>query len=137
MQKTLMLAAVLLSSNALAQGMQPGEWEVTGVTTSSMFPQPQSSTARRCLSKEDAADPARLSTKDMQGCTVKPGTQGAGSHSWEFACPQQGVTGKGTVRYTATTMNSDLQMQVNAQGQKADINSKITGRYLGPCTSKK
>ena len=130
------LACALLPLPAAAQGLQQGEWEITGTTTSPMLPQPQSNTVRRCVSKEDAADPARLATRDMQNCTVKQGPRDAGGYKWQFSCPSQGVAGDGSVRYTANTMNADIRMMASKDGQKAELSTKIAARYLGPCQAK-
>jgi len=137
MKKILLsIATLLFPLAAAAQAMQPGEWELSSTLSSPMLPKPQSATVTRCVNKEDAADPARLTSgPSTQGCTVTPGAQSAGSFKWAIACPAQGVSGTGAVRYSAKTMDAEIRMTVDQQGKKADMLTKVTGRYLGPCKS--
>ena len=64
-----------LSGAALALELQPGEWEFTSVSTSGLFPKPQTQTFRRCIRREEAAHPETWMGKpDAQGdCRLKPG----------------------------------------------------------------
>lgn len=137
MKKILLIAAFVPFAAAAQTTMQPGEWEFTSTMTGAMFPKPQSATVKQCVSKEDAADPTRFASQDKsQGCTVKPGAKTADSYQWEIACPAQGLTGSGTVRHTPTTMNAEMKMVMTMQGGKSEMNSKVSGRFLGPCKSK-
>jgi Protein of unknown function (DUF3617) len=133
----LCIAALCLPLAAGAQSMQPGEWEISSSVSSPMLPKPQSATVTRCVSKEDAADPARLTAgPSTQGCTVTPGARAAGSFKWAIACPAQGVTGTGVVHYTDKSMDSEIHMAVDMEGKKTDMFTKVSGRYLGPCKAK-
>jgi hypothetical protein len=138
MKKILLSTAVFLFPlAAAAQSMQPGEWELSSTLSSPMLPKPQSAKVTRCVSKEDAADPARLTSgPSTQGCTVTPGARSADSFKWAIACPAQGVTGTGTVRYSANAMDSEIRMTVDAEGKKVEMLTKVAGRYLGPCKTK-
>jgi len=130
-------AALWLPLAAAAQSMQPGEWELNSTISSPMLPKPQSARVTQCISKEDAADPARLSSgPSTQGCTVTPGARTSSSFAWAIACPAQGATGTGSVRYSANTMDAEIRMSVDMQGKKADMVTKVVGRYLGPCKTK-
>jgi hypothetical protein len=129
--------ALCLPLAAAAQSMQPGEWEISSTVSSPMLPQPQSGKVTRCVTREDAADPARLTAgPNTQGCTVTPGARTATSFNWAIACPAQGVTGTGTVRYTDKSMDAEIRMAVDMEGKKTDMISKVSGRYLGPCKAK-
>ena len=55
---------------ALAQQMQPGEWQFTSTTTSPAFPGPQTATFKNCVKKED--------TSDMQGRKLEMRTRMSG-----------------------------------------------------------
>ena len=52
------------------------------------------------------------------------------------ACPAQGASGTGSVRYSANTMDAEIRMSIDMQGKKADMVTKVVGRYLGPCKTK-
>ena len=131
------LALVLVAAAASAQSMQPGEWEFTSTLSSPVLPQPQVSTINECISEADAKDPTRFSGRDQaQGCTVTPGARGADSYSWTLSCPQQGMTGTGHITFGPGMIVSDVRMTVAAQGQKMDMQSRTTGRRLGPCKAK-
>ena len=139
MKKTLLISAIVLMTPlaVAAQSMRPGEWEFTNTMSSPMLPKPQSGTAKRCLSKEDAEDPTRFASSDKtQGCTITPGAKAAGSYKWSISCPDQGVSGNGSVRYSSNQMEADIRMLVSMQGQKTEMNSRVSGRYLGPCPQK-
>ncbi len=131
----LLLAAVCLP--AAAQSMEPGEWQFTTTLTSSMAPGAQTSTFTECVSKADAADPTRFTGKDQTaGCQVTPGERSPESYSWTVSCPAQGMRGSGKVRFSYGTIESDMQVSADMQGQKIEMRTRLTGRRLGPCTPK-
>ena len=135
----LLLTAVLalVALPALAQVMDPGEWEFTTTMTSPMLPKPQSATTSQCISKEDAADPTRFASNDQtQGCTIKPGKRGPSTYEWGVTCPVQGLTGDGQLKYTRNTMEAEIKMRVDMQDTKMDMFSKVSGRWLGACKTK-
>jgi hypothetical protein len=71
-----------------------------------------------------------------QGCTRDTRARTADSFKWAIACPAQGVTGTGSVRYTDKSMDSEIRMTVDMEGKKTEMFTKVSGRYLGPCKTK-
>jgi hypothetical protein len=137
MRRYAVVALFLAAASADAQTMQPGEWEFTSTLSSPILPQPQVSTINECISEADAKDPTRFSGRDQaQGCTVTPGARGADSFSWTLSCPQQGMTGTGRISFGPGMIVSDVRMTVAAQGQTMEMQSRTTGRRLGPCKPK-
>jgi len=133
--------AVLAAASlpAAAQTMQPGQWEFTTTMTSPMMPQPQVGTASKCVSKEEANDPASFMGGDnAAGCNITRGESAPGSYSWTIACEKQGVTGTGKAWYGPDKIESDIRMTVALQGggQKIEMTNRTVGRYVGPCTAK-
>ena len=122
---------------AAAQTMEPGEWEFTSTMTSPMLPKPQSATITECVSREDARDPTRFTGRDQtQGCKVTPGNRTSDSYSWTISCPAQGMSGEGRIRFGRGTIDGELRMVVDAQGQKMEMTSRTSGRLTGPCRMK-
>lgn len=131
--KRLWLILLLASAPALAQKVEPGEWQVTSTVTGAMFPKPQTRTETHCVKKEDVDDPRRWLGEMGADCTVTPTKQGADHYSWTVACPQSAVRGSGNMRWTRTTMDIDMDLASDKQGKKVEMRSKVSGRRVGPC----
>lgn len=132
------LFAVLAAASlpAMAQGMQPGQWQFTTTMTSPAMPQPQVGSVSRCVSKADADDPASyLGGDNAAGCVITRGASTPGSYSWTIACEKQGVTGAGKATFDLTKIESEIRMTVTMKegGQKIEMTNRTQGRYLGPC----
>jgi hypothetical protein len=136
--RSLLLAVLIFAAPAApAQTMEPGMWEFSTTLSGAALPKPQSATASRCISKQDADDPTRFSDAEpTPGCTVKPGARTPDSYQWTLACPQQGVTGEGKVRFTPRAIDAEIRTTVMAEGKKVEMLSRVTGRLTGPCTAK-
>lgn len=131
-------AAVALAAacgSALALELDPGEWEFTSVSTSGLFPKPQAQTFRRCIRKEEAANPdAWMGKPDAQGdCRLKPGKSSADSYHWEMECPKANMRGTGSARLERAAMEGETVMHGEVQGRKFELRTKVSGRRLGPC----
>ena len=133
----LILLLALAPFPALAQQMQPGEWQFTSTTTSPAFPGTQTATFRNCLKKEDTSDPSRwMGQQQESDCKVTPGKRTADSYSWQVSCPKTGTQGSGTVRITGgTTLESDMRMTGDVRGRKLEMRTRMSGKRLGPCKS--
>ena len=137
MKAALFAVSLAFAVPAAAQTMEPGEWQFTSTMTSPMLPKPQSSSVTRCVSKADAEDPTRFSAADqLPDCQVKPGNRTAGSYSWTMSCPKQGMQGAGQAKFGGATLESEMRMTMDAQGQKMEMFTKTSGRRLGPCKTK-
>jgi hypothetical protein len=125
----------LAAGGAVAQQMEPGEWEFTSTVTSASLPQPQTMTMKRCVTKDDVSDPARWQGKPENDCRMTPKGRSGELHSWEMACPKSGMRGSGTVRYGKGTVESETRVVSSAQGKSFEMLTKMKGRRVGPCKS--
>ena len=136
MLKTLLGSILALAAGcALAQQMEPGEWEFTNTMTSPMLPQPQTMTMKRCITAGDVKDPTRWQGKPESDCTMTPKGKSGDSFSWEMSCPKSGMRGSGTVRYGQGTVESETKVVSSAKGQAFEMLTKMKGRRLGACKS--
>ena len=131
------VAAAGVAWPVLAAEIEPGEWEFTSVSTSALFPGPQNATFRRCIRKEEAANPDRwMSDPGQQGdCKLIPGAKTHDSYNWRMECPKANMRGTGTARMTRATMEGETIMNGEVQGKKFEVRTKVTGKRLGPCKS--
>jgi hypothetical protein len=125
----------LSAAGALAQQMEPGEWEFTSTMSSAMLPKPQSMTMKRCITGEDVKDPARWQGKPETDCKMTPKGKSGDSYSWEMSCPKSGMRGNGTVRYGKGTVESETRMVSSQQGKSFEMLTRMKGRRVGPCKS--
>lgn len=127
------LALVLLAATpALAQVMEPGEWEFHITMTGPGLPKPQSMSYRHCVTREQANDPLRWGGNPSQptDCQVTTLKKGPDMSSWKMSCPATGMTGTGSARFFRGSMESETQV---GGGNSVDLRTKTTGRRLGPC----
>jgi len=133
MRKLLQLILAMAPATAIAAEIEPGEWEFTSVSTSRLFPGPQNATFRRCIKKEEAANPDRWMSDAGQDCKLTPGAKTANSYSWTMECPKANMRGTGTARMAGSTMEGETIMNGEVQGQKFELRTKVSGKRLGPC----
>lgn len=132
----LFLLGVLSALPVRAQSLEPGEWEFNAVTSSPLFPGGQSMVFRRCISPEDAASPERWMAKQNETgqCKLTPGEKTLTSMRWQMECPRTNMRGSGIAHITGPgTVQSDLAMTSEFQGHRIQMNTRTTGRRLGPC----
>jgi hypothetical protein len=131
------LAAALLAPApppAAAAEIDPGEWEFSSVSTSALLPGPQNATFRRCIRKEDAANPDRFMADPGQpDCKLIPGARTANTYAWSLECPKSKLRGTGSARMGRSAMEGETVMFGEVQGQKFEVRTKVTGKRLGPC----
>ena len=130
------IMALLAAGPAIAE-LEPGEWEFTSTSTSRLFPAPQTVNFKRCIKKEEAANPDRwMSQPDPQGdCKLTPGTKTADTYTWTMECPKANMRGTGSARMSRASMEGETHMTGEVQGKKFELRTKVTGRRLGPCKS--
>ena len=118
------------------QSLEPGEWEFNAVTSSPLFPGGQSMVFKRCVTREDAEHPERWMAKHNEKgqCQLTPGAKTPSSMRWEMSCPRTNMRGSGIAHLTGPgTVESDLSMTSEFQGHRIQMNTRTTGRRLGPC----
>ena len=120
---------------AAAAALDPGEWEFTSVSSSALFPKPQTSSFKRCIRQEDAADPERWMSNagEKSDCKLTPTTKTPDTYTWTMECPKANMRGSGSARMRGATLEGESHMTGEAQGQKFDVRTKVTGRRIGPC----
>lgn len=130
--KALLAALLLAATPALAQEMEPGEWEFHITMTAPGMPKPQSMAYRHCVTREQANDPLRWGGNPRQpsDCQVTTLKKGPDTASWKMSCPSTGMTGVGSARFGRGSMESETQV---GGGNSVDLRTKTTGRRLGPC----
>ena len=135
MKKLSMAMLMLIACGPAAAQIEAGEWEFTSVSTSRLFPGPQNASFRRCIPKEEAANPDRWMANPgpQSDCRITPGAKTANTYSWQMECPSAKMRGNGSARMTASTMDGETVMNGEVQGQKFELRTKVTGKRLGPC----
>jgi hypothetical protein len=115
--------------------LEPGEWQFTSVSSSALFPKPQTATFKRCIRKEDAADPERWMSNpgEKSDCKLTPTGKSADTYTWSMECPKANMRGTGSVHMRGATLEGETHMTGEAQGKKFDLRTKVTGRRIGPC----
>ena len=115
--------------------LEPGEWEFTSVSSSALFPKPQTSTFKRCIKKDEAADPERWmsSPGEKSDCKLTPTTKTPDTYAWTMECPSANMRGSGSARMSGSRLEGESHMSGESQGRKFDVRTKVTGRRIGPC----
>jgi hypothetical protein len=134
------LTAILLAACAPAFGamIQPGEWEIHSSTTSPLFGAAQKQVFKYCVTQDDAEHPeAWMARQSAKGeCKITPGGRTAESMSWQMSCPRTNMTGSGTAHLTGPdTVEGEMQLHGGIQGYSVQMNTRMSGRRLGPCKS--
>jgi uncharacterized protein DUF3617 len=124
-----------IAAPAWSQALQPGEWELTTTTASRILTQPQSATFKRCLNKEDAANPEALLSREANknDCKVTPGARAGDTYNWEVSCAKPRLRGTGTATVRGNSLQSEMQLKLEVQGQSLPVTTRTTGRRLGAC----
>ena len=135
--RRLLLAALcsLASEGAMANEIDPGEWEFTSVSTSRLLPGPQQASFKRCIRPEEARNPDKWMAEPSQtgDCRVTPGKKDADTYTWTILCPRGNIRGAGSARLSRSSLEGETNMTGELQGQKFDIRTRVTGKRLGPC----
>lgn len=128
------LALNLACGGALAQQLEPGEWEFSTSLSAPGMPRPTPTGYRTCISKEQARDPMHWGANPNQpaDCRATMLKLGPDSVSWEMECPGSGMRGTGKARIGRGSVESETQV---GTGRSVDLRTRTQGRRLGPCKS--
>ena len=131
--RALLALLLVVATPALAQEMEPGEWEFQIVVTAPGMPKPQPMGYRNCITAEQAKDPLRWGGNPSQptDCRITTLKKGPDAISWKMECTSTGMNGVGSARFGRGSMQSETQV---GGGNSVDLRTKTTGRRLGPCT---
>jgi hypothetical protein len=126
-------ALMLASAGALAQQVEPGEWEFVTEIAVPGLPRPQQAGVRMCLTREQARDPINWTAHRSQpsDCRITSLKLGPDTASWAMECPESGMRGAGKARIGQGSLEAEMQI---GGGNSVEMRTKTQGRRLGPCT---
>jgi hypothetical protein len=128
------LAFAATASYAAAQSpMRPGRWETTMQMDMPNMPvQMPLAKSTQCVTQAQIDSPGRglPSGPDNKDCKVSDYKVSGSTVTWNMACPSQGMTGSGELRFNGDTYEG--LVKVMAQGK--EMGMKFTGKRIGDCT---
>jgi hypothetical protein len=131
-QTVVLFALILLCAAGTAHSagvdMKDGDWEIsseTSMTMEGMSMPPMANKSTYCLTQEDL-----VPNKDKE-CKIVNRKVTGNKVSWRMECKKG--EGEGEISYHGTTYNGFLKLMMVEDGQKMTMNTKMSGRYLGPC----
>src|SRR4051812_37875200 len=125
MQKWILAAAMAIPFATQAAPIEPGNWEFTvdvhAEGLGAFQPKPGPIVQTRCISPEQAANPAKvLGDAGARGeCQLSNQRDTGSEFTFDVQCTGQiPVHGSGKMRYSAQTLDGDLNLDGDAQGMK-------------------
>jgi hypothetical protein len=138
-------AFAFAAPGALAQSdIRPGQWEISvefSVPSDPAFTLAPI-TRSQCFAAGDAQDPGRMLTQvsvpGATGCTFSGKSESPGHLDFSVKCEGTlGISGRGSVNFTPTTMQGTLDLDFNAGDPKSAKRtgsvSKVSARRTGDC----
>jgi len=110
--------------------MKEGDWEISSVASMTMGAMSMPPTTRKltyCLTREDLVP----KTEKDKDCKILNKKVVGNTVSWRMECKK--AEGEGEITYRGTTYNGFYKMKMVEEGQAMTMNSKLAGKYLGPC----
>ena len=126
----LFLLCVAGTAHSAGVDMREGEWETSSETTMTMGAMsmpPMAGKTTYCLTREDLVP---KSEKDKECKMLKQDVVG-NTVSWHMACGKS--DGEGEITYQGTTYKGTFKLNSVEDGQTMTMNTKLAGKYLGPC----
>lgn len=138
-----LLAASAISGSLIAQtpgARRDGNWQVTMEIEIPGMPQGMPPmTMTQCITKEQAADPAKLAPQGPGGglppdCKFSDMKSEGNKVSWSMKCEgQMAMTGTGEFTFTSDTYTGLMKINADRGGQPMTMNMKYSGKRLGDC----
>lgn len=132
--------ALFLTAGAQAQDISPGLWQLTLETRVSATPgfAPAPYTLNQCFTAADARDPSRLlggvANPGASDCTYTDKAYRGNTFRFTMQCAGTlGITTRGELSFTATTLDGTITAIADIGGQKTEISNRITGKRMGGC----
>ena len=133
-QTVVLFTFIFLCAGATAHSagvdVKEGEWETTSetsVTMEGMSMPPMAHKSTYCITRDDLVP---KSEKDKECRIVKQRITG-NKISWRMECKK--AEGEGEITYRGTTYKGFFKMKSVEDGQTVTMNTKLAGKYLGPC----
>lgn len=137
------LTAFLLAAAApiaLAADIQPGLWEIALESRMPAYPEfaPPAAVMKQCLTAQDARDPSRViggaSSPEARDCVYTDKRDTGSRFSFSMQCGGAfGIRAQGDITYSATSMEGSITSTANAQGQRIDMENRLSAHRLGGC----
>lgn len=131
---SLILLCVAGTASSAGVDMKEGEWETSSETTMTMGAMSMPSQVHKstyCLTREDLVPKTE---KDKECKIVKQKVTG-NKVSWRMECKK--AEGEGEISYSGTTYKGFFKMKTVEGGETMTMNTKLAGKYLGPCPKSK
>ena len=136
----LLASIACLCPPALAADLSPGLWEITVDARVAAAPNLSTGPLKltQCLTAADARDPSRVlggvSNPGASGCAYSNKTDSGGIFSFSMQCAGSlALQSRGTVAYSADSMNGTITAIANIGGQRTEITNRVAARRLGAC----
>lgn len=131
-----------LAMPAAAAEIEPGNWEFTVTVDAqglgALQPKPGPLVSTRCITPEQAANPAKvMSDAGMRGeCRFSNQRDTGAEYRFDVRCTGAlPVQGSGAMRYSARTLEGDLNLEGELQGMRFSTRSHVSARRIGACNS--
>jgi len=132
--------ALFLTTGAQAQDVSPGLWQLTIETRVSATPDfvPAPYTLNQCFTAEDARDPSRVmggvANPGASDCTYTDKAYRGNTFRFSMQCAGTlGISTRGEVSFTATTLDGTITAIADVGGQKTEFSNRISGKRIGGC----
>ena len=134
------VAATALCTNALADEMSPGLWEITLETRVAAQPAfaPEPFRLTQCLTAADTRDPSAVlggvANPGAGDCVYVDKAYSGNSFRFSMQCAgSYAIQSQGEVSFSADTMSGTITSTANVGGEKAKLSNKVSARRLGGC----
>jgi len=136
MRPLLSILILVVCPAAMAQDINPGQWELT-VQTEAGGSQ-HSQVLRQCLTQADARDPSKLmmgSGGGAMGCELSDQQRSSGHIDFSVSCgAPAAIGGHGSVDFTPTTIDGSISLEFRgSNAMPGGFSSRLTGRRVGSC----
>jgi hypothetical protein len=134
-RKTVVLFALVLlcaagTAHPAGVDVKEGEWELSHETSMVMEGMTMPATPGKstyCLTREDLVP----QTEKNKDCRIVKHKVVGNTLSWRIECRKS--EGEGEITYRGTTYKGNFRMKTVEDGQTMTMNTKLAGKYLGPC----
>ena len=134
-RRTVVLFAILLlcagaTAHSAGVDVKEGEWESStemSMTMGAMSMPPTTTKLTNCLTRENLVP----KTKRDKDCRIVNKKVVGNTVSWRMECKK--AEGEGEITYRGSTYSGSFRMKMVEDGQTMTMNTKLAGKYLGPC----